>query len=59
MTLEPRLLDAPELAAILGLQLTSVWRYCREGCLHHYRLGRRVLFDLEEVKQELREAVRQ
>lgn len=52
------LIDAEQLSEILGLSLPSIWRYCREGRLVHYRIGRRVLFDLEEVRAALRVEVR-
>jgi excisionase family DNA binding protein len=52
------LIDAEQLSEILGLSLPSIWRYCREGRLPHYRIGRRVLFDLEEVRAALKVEVR-
>jgi excisionase family DNA binding protein len=48
------LIDAEALAEIVPLSLPSIWRYCREQRLPHYKIGRRVLFDLEEVKAALK-----
>lgn len=50
--------SAEKLSEILGLSLPSIWRYCREGRLPHFRIGRRVLFELEEVKAALKVEVR-
>jgi len=52
------LITAEELAALLGRSLPSVWRYTREGRIPHYRLGRSVAYDLEEVKAALKVEVR-
>jgi excisionase family DNA binding protein len=52
------LINAEQLSEVLGLSLTAIWRYCREGRLPHYKIGRRVLFDLEEVRAALRVEVR-
>lgn len=54
MDTKRQLIGAKELAKILGIPKSSIWRYCREGTLPHYRLGRLILFDLREVLLSLK-----
>jgi excisionase family DNA binding protein len=51
------LLTPAELAEVLRLPVASVWRLAREGCLPHFRAGRRLYrFDLAAVLAALEKA---
>ena len=49
-----QLVDAKTLAEITNLPVASVRRLAREGKLPHYKLGRLLRFDVDEVKAALK-----
>ena len=51
------LVDARELSHITNIPISSIWRGCREGVLPHYRFGRTLRFDPNEVFACLRRNV--
>ncbi len=50
----PRLVDAQSLALLLGCGRTKVWRLARAGRIPYYAIGRRWLFDPDEVLAAIR-----
>lgn len=50
-----RLLDAPELAALLNVPASWVRESVRSGAIPHVRLGRYVRFELADVEAWLEE----
>lgn len=52
-----RLIGVKELAEILGIPRSSIWRACREGFLPHYRYGRLIRFRLQEVLLSLKHGI--
>jgi len=48
-----RLLDARELAQVLGVSARMVLRLAEQGRIPHYRVGRLVRFDPEAVIQAI------
>lgn len=44
-----RLVTSEEISRLLGIPRTSVWYYVRSGILPHYRIGRVMRFDVDEV----------
>jgi len=50
------LIDAKEMAKITNIPVSSIWRGCRQGTIPHYRHGRIVRFDPDEVLRAMRES---
>jgi len=55
MTIAERLLDSAEAAQLLNVSEVAVRKWTAEGRLPVTRLGRRVLFDPEALRQFIRE----
>lgn len=51
-----QLVDAKEIARLTDYPISSIWRAVREGSLPHYRLGRAIRFDRNEVLAVMRRA---
>jgi excisionase family DNA binding protein len=49
METEKRLLSAKEAAVYLGLSHRTLWAWAQQGIITVVRLGRRVLFDREDL----------
>lgn len=50
----PKLLSVDQLAEALGVSRRTVYRLLEEGDVPHYRVGKHLRFDLDEVKKALR-----
>jgi excisionase family DNA binding protein len=50
----PRILSATEVAALLGVSMTTVYQWARSGELPAIRLGRRFGFPLPDLEARLR-----
>jgi predicted DNA-binding transcriptional regulator AlpA len=54
MTKTSRFIDARELAAVLNLPVSTVYRLSRQGIVPHFHIGRRLLrYDLDCVLKSL------
>ena len=51
---EPQLMPVKRAAAIVSVSTHCFYRKIREGAIPAYRLGRKVLVDLQEVKDAMR-----
>ena len=50
---EKEFLTRQEVCQMLQVNSVTLWRYTREGCLKQHRVGRRVFFLAEEVREAL------
>jgi excisionase family DNA binding protein len=50
----PKLVGIKETAEALGLATSTLYKMTSEGRLPYHKIGRRVLFDLEEIMARLR-----
>lgn len=48
------LVDAKEISQLTGIPLSTIYKSCRDGSTPHYRLGRAVRFDPDEVLASMR-----
>lgn len=46
-------LSREEVLEMLHVTSTTLWRYTREGKLKYHRIGRKMFFKLEEVRQAM------
>lgn len=44
-------LSSNEVAELLGISRSTLWRYCKEQKLEHHRINRRLYFNAREVNQ--------
>ena len=51
---EPQLIPVKRAAAVLSVSTHCLYRKIREGAIPAYRFGRKVLLDMQEVKQAMR-----
>lgn len=49
MEMQERLVGVKEVAEILGVPRSTIWRACREGTLPHYRHKRAIRLSIQEV----------
>lgn len=47
---EPLLIDCTTAAKMLSISERTLWAYTKEGKIPHVRLGRRVLYDPEDLR---------
>ena len=50
---EKEFLTRQEVCQMLQINLVTLWRFAREGRLKQYRIGRKVFFLAEEVREAL------
>lgn len=46
----PKYLTRNQVAEMLSISLTTLWRYTKKGIVSSYQIGNRVLYDQKEVQ---------
>ena len=46
-----KLLNCDQAAEILGESVTSLYRYCRQGTIPHFRLNRKIKFSPSKLQE--------
>lgn len=53
--MDDRLLDAHDVARLIGMRKDYVWSLCRDGEIPHVRFGRHLRFRRQAIEEWLRE----